>query len=157
MRRGGASVRTAATARAAGAAVAAALACAALLTGCTPLPEAMTDASAQGLAAVRTAELALELDADGRSWPGVTTTSLSDAERELADAARSAADADVTTPDEQALRDETLAALRAGLDAVNAARASVTAEGGGADEASVTAALDAAADDLEALVEAGGA
>lgn len=154
MRACGASGSTAATAG-----VAAVLAlCAALMSGCAPLPQAMTDASAQGLSAVRTAELAMQLDSDDRSWPGVTTTSLADAERELSDAAATVAEADVGTPAEQALRDETLAALRAGLDAVNAARASLTVEptGGSATATAVVDALDAAADDLEALVEAGG-
>lgn len=126
---------------------------AALLVGCAPLSQTMTDAAAQGRSAVETASLALELEQDGRSIFGVTATAFDDAQRELGDAATTVDEADVSTEADRALRAETAEALRRGLDAVNAARESMQ---GVTDPGTAAAALDEVSAQLDRLVQAGG-
>ncbi|WP_350348292.1 hypothetical protein ABIQ69_16920 [Agromyces sp. G08B096] len=127
-------------------------ACALVLAGCAPLSQTMTDAAAQGRSAVETASLALELEQHGRALFGVSATAFDDAERELSDAARTVSEADVATDEERTLRAETRDAIRAGLDAVDAARESMQ---GLVDADAAADALEAASARLNALVQAG--
>ncbi|MDR5699163.1 hypothetical protein [Agromyces aerolatus] len=122
------------------------------LAGCAPVAQTMTDAAAQGRSAVETASLALELEQDGRSIFGVSSTAFDDAQRELSDAATTVDEADVSTEADRALRAETADALRLGLDAVNAARESMR---GVTDPDAALRELDEASARLGALVDAG--
>ncbi len=123
------------------------------LAGCTPARGILADAAAQGRSAVRTAELALETEIDGRAGFGVVPTALSDAARELEDSAATAAEASAGTTSEQDLRAETLTALRAGQDAVAAAQQSLD---GLASTEDATDELAVAGDALDALATKGG-
>ena len=124
----------------------------AVLAGCAPVAQVMTDAAAQGRSAVATAGLALELERDGRSIFGLSATAFDDAQRELSDAATTVAEADVSTEAERALRADTADALRLGLDAVNAARESLR---GVTDPDVAARALDEASARLDTLVRGG--
>lgn len=123
------------------------------LAGCAPVRAELADAAAQGRSAVRTAELALETEAEGQAGFGVVPTALTDAARELQDAATMAAETSAGTASERNLRAETLSAIRAGQDAVTAAQQSLD----GLASAEVAADDLAAADDvLDELASAGG-
>jgi len=124
----------------------------AVLAGCAPFAQVMTDAAAQGRSAVATAGLALELERDGRSIFGLSATAFDDAQRELSDAATTVAEADVSTEAERALRADTADALRLGLDAVNAARESLR---GVTDPDVAARALGEASARLDTLVRGG--
>lgn len=118
------------------------------LTGCTSVQSTVDAAIGQGIAAIGTAQLAVDQQIDDRTFSTVTVTALGDARRELVDASNTVAQTDATTDDEAALRTDTLEALALGVDAVNDARDAMA--GVGSLEAS-EASLDAAAHALDAL------
>jgi hypothetical protein len=109
------------------------------LTACSTPAQRFDDAVGQGLAAVETARLAIEQQADERVFTTVTTTALADARRELLDAVTSVSETDAVREIEAARRTDVLEALRSGLDAVNDARDAMAGLGS----------LDASADGLE--------
>jgi hypothetical protein len=124
------------------------LALVAALTGCTSVQSTVDAAIGQGIAAVGTAQLAVDQQLDDRTFSTVTVTALGDARRELVDASNTVAEMDATTEGEAALRANALEALALGVDAVNDARDAMA--GLGSLEAS-EASLDAAADALDAV------
>ena len=125
------------------------LAAALLLAGCTSAAATMEQAVGQGIAAVETARLVVEQELDDRTFTTTATTTLGDARRELIGAATTVSQTDVTSDSDAAYRDEVLAALGDGLDAVNDARAALG--GVGSLDAAVPQLEDAAAglEDLE--------
>ena len=124
------------------------LAAASVLSGCSSPTATFDDAIGQGVAAVETARLAVDLELDGRTFATTTTTALGDARRELIDASTSVAETDATNTTDAALRADLLAALTEGVAAVNDARDAMA--GLGSLEA-VEAPLEDAADALHAL------
>jgi hypothetical protein len=92
------------------------------LAGCSSPTSRFDDAIAQGIAAVETALLAVDLQLDDRIYGTTTSTALGDARRELVDASTSVSETDVTTESDAALRADLLDALALGVDAVNDAR-----------------------------------
>jgi hypothetical protein len=124
------------------------LAAALLLTGCTSAAATMEQAVGQGVAAVETARLVVEQELDDRTFTPTAKTTLGDARRELVGAATTVSETDVSSETDAAYRDEVLAALGDGLDAVNDARAALG--GVGSLDATVPQ-LEDAADGLEDL------
>ena len=119
------------------------LAAALLLAGCTSAAATMEQAVGQGIAAVETARLVVEQELDDRTFTTTATATLGDARRELVGAATTVSQTDVTSESDAAYRDEVLAALGDGLDAVNDARAALG--GVGSLDAAVPQLEDAAA------------
>jgi hypothetical protein len=124
------------------------LAVASALSGCSSPAATFDGAIGQGIAAVETARLAVDLELDGRTFATTTTTALGDARRELIDASTSVAETDATTEADAALRADLLAALTEGVAAVGDARDAMA--GLGSLEATEVA-LEDAADALHAL------
>ena len=93
-----------------------------VLTGCSSAQSRVDAAVGQGIAAVETAGLAVELQLADRTLSTVTVTALGDARRELVDATASVSETNATTEADAALRAEALTALALGVDAVNDAR-----------------------------------
>lgn len=120
------------------------------LAGCSTPTSRFDDAIAQGIAAVETALLAVNLQLDDRIYGTTTSTALGDARRELVDASTSVSETDVTTASDAALRSDLLDALTLGVDAVNDARDAMA--GVGSLEGTVPPLEDAASalEDLEA-------
>jgi hypothetical protein len=124
------------------------LAAASVLSGCSSPAATFDSAIGQGIAAVETARLAVDLELDGRTFATTTTTALGDARRELIDASTSVAETDAASMTDAALRSDLLAALTDGVAAVNDARDAMA--GLGSLEA-VEAPLEDAADALHEL------
>jgi hypothetical protein len=129
-------------------ATAGAIAAASVLAGCTTAIARFDDAIGQGIAAVETARLAVELQLDERMYGRTTTTALDDARRELVDAVAAVSETDAANESDVALRTDALAALTLGLEAVNDAHDGMA--GIGSLEESVPP-LERAAAALEAL------
>jgi hypothetical protein len=127
-------------------AIAVAALLAAALCGCASQSEQLADASASGVAAVRSSALALELDADGRAWRPASDTVLADALGELGDATRSTLDLVPGDARQEKARDRVADELQRAVRTVAAARVAL-AQGGDLD--SWIAKLDEAADVLE--------
>ncbi|HET6672175.1 MAG TPA: hypothetical protein VFG92_02265 [Agromyces sp.] len=124
------------------------LVAASVLSGCSSPAATFDGAIEQGIAAVETATLAVDLELDGRTFATTTTTALGDARRELVDASNSVAETDATNTTDAALRADLLDALTEGIAAVNDARDAM-AGFGSLEEAE--APLEEAADALKAL------
>ena len=121
---------------------------AAALTACTSATATFESAAGQGVAAVETARLAIDLDERGRAFHTVTLTTLDDARRELLDAVTTVAETDATTEADAATRTDLLDALDLGVAGVNDARDAINGVGT-LDDAALQ--LDASADALRAL------
>jgi hypothetical protein len=98
------------------------LAAALLLTGCTSASAAMQDAVGQGIAAVETARLVVDQELDDRTFQTTAIATLGDARQELVGATTTVSETDVTSESDAAYREDVLAALGDGLEAVNDAR-----------------------------------
>ncbi|GGI45367.1 putative NADH-flavin reductase [Agromyces flavus] len=122
------------------------------MTGCTGAADQVADAIDQAVAATATAGLALEQDADGRTFRPTALTAAEDARREAADAARTVAMLDVADQTEAGRRSEALDALD---ETVRALDAAVDALGGVGDTAEAADRVAAAEDALRALTREG--
>jgi hypothetical protein len=122
------------------------------MTGCTSASDQVTDAIDQAVAATATAGLALEQDADGRTFRPTALTAAQDARREAADAARMVAMVDAADETEAGRRAEALDALD---ETVRALDAAVDALGGVGDAAEAADRVAAAEDALRVLTREG--
>jgi hypothetical protein len=139
------------------------IAAASALSACSSPTSRFDDAIAQGIAAVETARLAVDLQLDDRIYAATTNTALGDARRELVDASTSVSETDATTESDAALRADLLDALTLGVDAVNDARDAMAGIGSLEnsvapleDAAAALEELERAADALDAAEDTGG-
>ncbi len=123
-----------------------------LLSGCTSPSDRVSDAIDQAVAATATAGLALDQDADGRTFRTTALTTVQDARREVVDAERTVAEADATDETEAGRRAEALDVLD---EAVRALDAAVDALGGVGDPAAAADRVADADDALRALTREG--
>jgi hypothetical protein len=127
-------------------AIAVAALLAAALCGCASQSEQLADASASGVAAVRSSALALELEAGGQAWRPASDTALVDALGELGDASRSTLELVPGDARQQKERDRVADELQRAVRTVAAARVALAR---GEDLAPWVTRLDEAADALE--------
>jgi len=104
-----------------GATAAAAVLAIAALTACSSPTARVDDAVDQSIAAIASARIALDLQADGRMFTTTASATVTDARRELIGASRSVAETDATTTAEADRRDETQAAVTDAIVAVDSA------------------------------------
>lgn len=119
------------------------------LTGCSVGGSGIDAPLQQTSSAVQTARLGLALDAEGDSTRAVTTTVLKDARTETLDAAATLAELDAADTPTEHRRTEALSAVRASVDALNAALTALAADDS---PIAARASLAECADDLERLV-----
>ena len=112
----------------------------------------MADAIDQAVAATATAGLALDQDAEGRTFRTTALTTVQDARREVVDAERTVAEVDATDEAEAGRRAEALDALD---EAVRALDGAVDALGGLGDPADAADRIAEVEDGLRALTREG--
>ncbi len=123
-----------------------------LLAGCASPSDRVTDAIDQAVAATATAGLALDQDADGRTFRTTALTTAQDARREVVDAARSVAEVDARDATEAGRRAEALDVLD---EAVRALDGAVDALGGVGDPSDAADRIADAEAALRALTREG--